>query len=232
MFAIIDYYKTMTKLPSKFSDIRDCLNDEIRSEADLIISNSKSIYLDKGQILFKQSEPALNFYYVLEGCIQLKMFRQDRYQIIDLITAENCIGLLLMTSTEQMGYPVEAQSIVKSQVLEISKDQFQSIWQKNQKLSHFVHLQIQKKLINFQNQKFFHLHKLESQVAQLFTERLCYIKNLSITRSQIAEILGVSTESIIRILSAWQKQKIILTDSQKIKILNMDSLKAKINLVP
>lgn len=48
---------------------------------------------------------------------------------------------------------------------------------------------------------------------------------LSLTRKEIAEFAGCSTENVIMTLSKWQTEKIVLIDGKKIEIKELDKLK-------
>jgi len=48
---------------------------------------------------------------------------------------------------------------------------------------------------------------------------------LSLTRKEIAEFAGCSTENVIMTLSKWQAEKIVLIDGKKIEIKDLDKLK-------
>ena len=48
---------------------------------------------------------------------------------------------------------------------------------------------------------------------------------LSLTRKEIAEFAGCSTENVIMTLSKWQAEKIVLIDGKKIEIKGLDKLK-------
>lgn len=48
---------------------------------------------------------------------------------------------------------------------------------------------------------------------------------LSLTRKEIAEFAGCSTENVIMTLSKWQTEKIVLIDGKRIEIQDMDKLK-------
>jgi CRP-like cAMP-binding protein len=48
---------------------------------------------------------------------------------------------------------------------------------------------------------------------------------LSLTRKEIAEFAGCSTENVIMTLSKWQTEKIVLIDGKKIEIKDLDKLK-------
>jgi CRP/FNR family transcriptional regulator len=49
--------------------------------------------------------------------------------------------------------------------------------------------------------------------------------HLSLTRKEIAEFAGCSTENVIMTLSKWQNEKIVTLDGKTIKIREMDKLK-------
>jgi CRP/FNR family transcriptional regulator len=54
--------------------------------------------------------------------------------------------------------------------------------------------------------------------------------NITITREEIANIVGTATETAIRILSELKREGIIALDGKKIKILNIDALIKLANL--
>ena len=47
---------------------------------------------------------------------------------------------------------------------------------------------------------------------------------LSLTRKEIAEFAGCSTENVIMTLSRWQNEKIILIEGKKFEIIDQDKL--------
>ena len=47
---------------------------------------------------------------------------------------------------------------------------------------------------------------------------------LSLTRKEIAEFAGCSTENVIMTLSRWQTEKIIIIDGKKIEIIDLEKL--------
>lgn len=50
--------------------------------------------------------------------------------------------------------------------------------------------------------------------------------DVPLTRQEIGELAGTTTESAIRTLSAWQKQKWVATQQQRITLLKLDALEA------
>ncbi|MDP4186477.1 MAG: Crp/Fnr family transcriptional regulator [Bacteroidota bacterium] len=53
----------------------------------------------------------------------------------------------------------------------------------------------------------------------------CTNFNLSLTRKEMAEFAGCSTENVIMTLSKWQNENIIQTDGKQMKIVNLEQLK-------
>ena len=49
--------------------------------------------------------------------------------------------------------------------------------------------------------------------------------NISLTREELANIVGTATESVIRLLSEFKSDKLVELNGRKIKILNTKGLK-------
>ncbi len=53
---------------------------------------------------------------------------------------------------------------------------------------------------------------------------------LPLTRKEIANTLGASVESVIRVMSEWSKQEIIETTDQQIRILKFEKIISEMEL--
>jgi len=89
---------------------------------------------------------------------------------------------------------------------------------------------------NLKNSDNFILDITNKPLKQRFSEALLYLQTIfgsdhdgmidvSLNRSDYANFLGIRTESLIRVISTFKKNKIISTKGKKIKIENYNALK-------
>jgi CRP-like cAMP-binding protein len=91
-------------------------------------------------------------------------------------------------------------------------------------------------MARFQNQKIMQRAPLQSKVAAMLLQLVAKDTTkdelevpLPLTRKEIADTLGVTAESVIRVMSEWVKKGYIVTTDQHIKILKPDLLIAQVD---
>lgn len=227
----------LTLLPNK--NIQTLQNisilDTLFSEEtqNILLRNGLYFKYPRGHILQKQNGDLTHFYIVLSGVLKLSRYMpthlnsgsNEKTHLLDLVSSANSVGIALMSGEHVMKSPVEIKCLVETEVIELSRDFFNTYWKHNHELLNYGSTQIQQRLIKFQDDICLHHRPLPERLAHLLTERIHAQKNLQLTRRDIAECLGASTETIIRILSAWTTQKLISTEKRQIHIHDLVGLR-------
>lgn len=183
----------------------------------------------KGQMVVQQGAPINDFIYVKNGLVKLfSQSGQGRDQIISLARPYDFISLLTVFSETQYQYSVSA--IEDTTVCIISLDRMKELVRENgnfalgllERMSRAADNIIKKN--NDINRK-----NLRGRIAYILlnfadTIYLNDIFELPVSRKEIAELIGMTTENVIRILSEFRKEGIIGINGKEITIANKPKL--------
>ena len=217
------------------SDIFSAASPEHMEE----IANAKqcAIY-KKGQVIFQEGAHPYGIYCINTGKVKLSHSGDDgREQIIRLVKPGDLIGYKALISNEP--YTATATVLEDSAVCFIPRDVFLQILQKDTALS-LKMMQIVTNELRRAELKITHL--AQKPVRERLAETLLTLKetygveddgetiNVTLSREEIANLVGTATESAIRLLSEFRKEKVIDLPGKKIRILQLQRLINMANL--
>lgn len=128
-------------------------------------------------------------------------------------------------------YPVNASAMEDSGVIQISRRLYIDVWQSIPDVAQRVNMQIMGRMMEFHDDKImatspvpqkiarFLLRTVDSQ-ASIHGSRI----SLRLTRKDIAERVGTTVETAIRVLSKWSQDGWIQIEDHHIDILNRAAL--------
>jgi CRP-like cAMP-binding protein len=197
---------------------------KLTNDAQIVVTHHR-------ETLFRCGEDASCFGLVLSGAYKLiKPGVGGEDTILHFSTPGDVIGAFIM-SQEHPVYPLSAISMGPSRFLKIPKENYKIFWMNDAPLIFRVQNILSSRMSALQNQKAANKFPLQQKVAMLLIELLeRQPKNgenvlaLPLTRKEIADSLGSSVESVIRIMSEWSKLGFIQTNDQQIKIINLDQI--------
>ncbi|MEI6880164.1 MAG: Crp/Fnr family transcriptional regulator [Bacteroidota bacterium] len=192
----------------------------------------------KGQYVFNEQGMPSGLFCINTGKIKLSTTGFDgKEQILSLAKEGEILGYRALISDER--YHCSAVALEDSSICIIDKSYFNSTIIKNNKLL----IEIVKKVNGDLKLAENHLVSLsQKNVRERLAEALLFIKatygcledgatlNVTLSREEIADYVGTSTESAIRLLSEFNHDKIIEIIGKKIKILNLQLLIKTANL--
>jgi len=196
-------------------------------DRQVILSQGKLVKLNRNRVLFEEGEPANRFYLLLSGSVKLIKKRNDSSNtLLDIIGPLELVAAGVMASESEKVYPVTAKAMCQTEVIELSRAHFDEHWKKHPSLYQYVLEQMAKRMKRIQDDKNVQRLHLDQKLAYYLTEKVSQIPDLRMTRQDLADAVGSSNESVIRVLSDWTKQKIISTQHQEIKIHDFERLKS------
>lgn len=200
-------------------------------QIDQLAQDGKLRVLRHREVLYRAGDEAHSFAVVVEGALKLvKSTPAGNDVIVFFATPADAVAALLM-SKEKSVYPVSVIAMGDCTVLEIPRRTYNAIWVHDapvlQKVNHilfarFGEMHEQKALVKAPLS-----HKVARQLVSLlerFAGNSETILPAPITRQEIADSVGATVESVIRIMSDWSRQGILKTSDQQIEILRMDKL--------
>ena len=204
------------------------------SKEELIrISKCKtSKKINKGEKLFKEGEILKGIYCVQDGFGRLsKLCENGKEQIIRFIVKGSLIGYRSLISEEPTNLSATASEDMF--VCFIPKDEIIKDLMMNTSFNKSIFIEMSNNLKNSDN---FILDITNKTLKQRLSETFLYLQtvfgsdkdgmiNVSLSRSDYANFIGARTESLIRLVSKFKKEKIISTKGKRIKIEDFKQLK-------
>ncbi|AIY65475.1 fumarate/nitrate reduction transcriptional regulator Fnr [Pseudoalteromonas piratica] len=206
------------------------LNSEEMGKLDDIIERKKPLH--KGDYLFEAGQPLRSIYAVRSGSFKsYTLTESGEEQITGFHLAGDIVGFDGISTMSHRSY---AQAMETAMVCEIPFTTLDDLSGKLPKLRHQV-MRMMSNEINYDQEMLLMLNKktaeerLAAFLANLstrFGERGFSKKEfrLTMTRGEIGNYLGLTVETISRLLSRFQKAEIIKVEGKFITILNTDEL--------
>ncbi len=218
------FNKNMDGLNSFFNEVKEI------SDLKTISQNKKIKTYKKKEIIFSEGNLPNYLYFLLKG--KVKTFKQHEYgkELITTLYKEgDFFGHIALL--EENAYIVSAETLEDSEIVLIPKEDFfdlihnnvnimqkfikilsDNIIEKEEQLINLAYSSVRKRVANA-------LITLVKRYQKSDTEF-----NISISREDLANIVGTATESLIRTLSDFKSEKLIDIKGSNISILNIDKL--------
>ena len=198
-------------------------------EKELIDVNSVSIEFKKGETICKRGAFASHIYFLEEGLLKVYLEERNKNLILMLSTRNNLIGLSsIFEGNNKFLYSVSTYTESKVSMIDIQV--FRQLLKQNALFSYHI--------INILNEntaqiygRFFSLtqKQLHGRLADIL---LCLANrifksntyNLPLSRSDLSDLTGMSTESVIRLLKEFKDDRLIDMNCKEIELLDIARL--------
>jgi CRP/FNR family transcriptional regulator len=186
----------------------------------------------KGQVIFSEGNRARGLYCINTGKVKLtKSGEEGKDQILHLAKSGDVMGYRALLSGDT--FSCSAVAIEDAAVCFVPRELFFGIVEKNATLSmHLMRLLSNELKVAEQ-----HLTDMaQKPVRERVAEALLFIKEAygfeadgktiaaTLTREEIAGIVGTATETAIRVLTDFRQEALIETQGRKIAVLNLPKL--------
>ena len=191
----------------------------------------------KGSIIYREGSRLTGFYCVTKGIVKiLKTGIDGKEQIIRFAKRGEIIAYRSLLSEESAC--TTAKVIEEAVLCHVSYQTLQFLIQSNWQFSHHM-LQIVCKELREANDYITDI--AQKTVRERLAEVLLLLKEsfeldnantlqISLTREELANMVGTATESVIRLLSEFKQDKLIDLQGRKIKLLDIKALTRAANL--
>jgi CRP/FNR family transcriptional regulator len=223
-----------TKLACESNFFDGISPDEIRT----LNEYSNLITMSKGEVIFKEGETPTGLYSIVKG--KIKVYRtgaEGKEQIVRLSNKGDLVGYRAMIGDDE--YRNGAACLEETRLCFIPKDIVMRVVDNNTILhKRIIHLLSED--LRFAEQKIKEL--AQKPVRERVADALLQLKdkygyekdestiNISMSREELANLVGTATETLIRILSDFKKDRIIDLEHRKIKILSLTNLEKTAHL--
>lgn len=203
-----------------FAELDERARQELRAMA-------RPVFYDKGELIFQEGEPAFGFYVICTGKVKLaKHSPQGKKQILKLLGPGEMLGEKTMFDREV--YTAYAQTLEPTKMNFYQREPFISFLERHSHVALKIIEKLSREIKAFQdrlietsyegsNERLARLLLMMAQVYGVAEERGIYV-GVDLSRSELAELAGISTETAIRTLSYFKEQGYIELDGPKVYI--------------
>jgi CRP/FNR family transcriptional regulator len=223
-----------THIPS----CNECNNDSklfcnlSQKEKEELSSGKGNNFYKKGQSIFYEGNQSHGLFCIYKGKVKLsKLGENGKEQVVRLAKAGDVLGYRALFSNEP--YQATATAIEDSYICHLASDTFLDLLKSNSKLS----WEAMKLLSQDLKQAERHLINItQKTVKERISETLLILYktfgtlddgetlDITLTRSEISDIAGTTTETTIRTLAQLKKEGIIVLKGKSISIPNLNKL--------
>ncbi|GDX48456.1 Crp/Fnr family transcriptional regulator [Bacteroidota bacterium] len=228
-------YPTCQFCSSREASVFCDLNHEDLEEINM---NKGANHYKKGQVIFEEGFRPQGIFCINEGKIKIaKRGDRGKEQIIRLAKDGDIIGYRALISGEN--YSASAYALEDSIVCMIPRQQFTETMQRNPALTHKL-IYLLTHDLKLAEHKITEL--AQKPVRERLAESLIMLKqtygfekdnktlNVVLSREDFANLVGTATETVIRLLSDFNSEKLIQLDGKKISLLNVPKLLSLANI--
>ncbi|MDP2599121.1 MAG: Crp/Fnr family transcriptional regulator [Deltaproteobacteria bacterium] len=213
---------------------------DLSAEHLLEIDKAKTTnHYKRQQIIFYEGNQPYGLYCICSGKIKVfKVDEQGHQQIVRLAGPGDILGYRCLLSNEP--YSATAESLEDADVCFMDKNTFFHVLETHPATAFNVMSRLAQDLGQAEKQVVNIVHKnIRERLAELL---LVFEKkygkkvqngvrlNISLTREELAELIGTTQESVIRLISEFKQDGLIAVDGRIITILNHDRLIETANL--
>lgn len=215
----------MSDIIAEFSPWLDSLTEE---QIAKISDNQVKLNYNKGEILCKQGAFASHLIFVTEGLVKIYKEHNDKNLILKLVKPGEFIGLSSLYNKGTFNYT--AASIDSSKVYSISADIIKTLVKENPDFAERIIAQS-----NIYTAQYFEriISLTQKQLHGRIADAILHLArdiykadkfNMLLTRRDLAEFCGMSTESAIRILKEFHNDKIVNIEGKNLDIISYQLL--------
>jgi CRP-like cAMP-binding protein len=205
----------------------------LNKEEVVKLANSKTTHvIKKGESIFEEGEITNGVYCVKDGVGKLsKLSANGKDQIIKLVKSGELLGKRSMISNEPAN--LSAKAVADMAVCFIPKSEIIDFFNNNNQFSMNLMQSICEDLKESENDK---IALVQKTVKQRLAETLLFLHDsfgentdqtlkVQLSREELAGMIGTATESCIRLLSDFNKLKLIELVGKKIVLKDVKALK-------
>jgi len=179
----------------------------------------------KGQAVFADGDLPRAVYLLKSGLVKaVKYSRREEPVVMEIIVPGGLFGMIAVM--DRKPYPVSAVCIRDSEAYEIPADFFEEILKAHPDFSRAVYAEVGEHLRQS--------HALRAMTRESAPRRIAHIlhllsqsmgKELPLRREDVAEMSGVTPETVIRALAEFRRKKMIASGWKRITVLKPEKLK-------
>ena len=198
-------------------------------ETEILNDNRIQLSFKKGEIINKQGAFASNIFFIIKGIVKSYIEISNKNLILSILPAGSLIGLPSLSVDNVFHY--SSKALIETDIYSYDITSFKKMMQQNALFATEIVDIVNSNMVLIYD-RFFSLtqKQLHGRLADII---LCLSYKiykstsfeLCMSRRDLAELTGMSTESAIRILKDFKDDKIIDITGKRLDIIQLDKLK-------
>lgn len=187
---------------------------------------------DKGETIFSEGDPSARIHFIYAGRVKIVKAAGTRDVILEILGIGEPLGAVAVF--ERRPFPASAIAIEPSGILSIEEDAFFQLLDRRPDMVRSLLSGLTMRLMMLNKRLADMTGSVESRAARLFitlAERLgkqgqqeTFIP-LGLSRQELADLLGTTLETTIRLMSRWQKENVVLTTKEGFEVPSLQRLR-------
>jgi CRP-like cAMP-binding protein len=189
---------------------------------------------EEGETIFHEGDPAVWFHFVLGGRVKIVKATPDgRDVILEIFGPGDPVGVL--ATYEERAFPAAAVALEATTLLSLPRQEFFLLLAANPMLARGLLVGLTRRMMELTRKLSERSSRVEYRIARLFlalADRLGrpegngILVPVNLSRLEIAELVGTTQETAIRVMSRWNKEHLVLTDEGTFRIPDRHRLEA------
>lgn len=174
---------------------------------------------DKNETIFREGDPAERIHLIAKGRVKIVKAAGSRDVIIELLGDGEPVGAVAVF--ERRAFPASAIAIEPTTILSIPEREFFALVERRPEMTRRLLAGLTMRLMAVNKRIADMTGSSESRTARLFVtlaDRVGVARGeatfvpLPLSRQEIADLIGTTLETAIRLMSRWQKDEIVITE--------------------
>lgn len=187
---------------------------------------------EKGDVIFREGDPADRIHFIYAGRVKIVKAAGTRDIIIEILEAGEPVGAV--AAFQRRSFPASAIAIEPSGILSIPERDFFRLLERRPEMTRHLLAGLTMRLMAVNKRIADMTGTIERRAARLFltlAERMGGGSDenvtiaLALSRQDVADLLGTTPESAIRLMSRWQKETLVLTERDGFVIPRVEALR-------
>lgn len=206
--------------------------DEIKTLNDLknfFDDNGELFQFQQDEVIYREGQNSNSIFLIISGVVKCYKFdEQGKELTIALYKEDDLFGYT--SFIQNISYQETAMAIKNTELVGISKDQFKNLLDNNHKVTFELIQLLTDDLKDVKDQllqmAYSSVNKKTATAILKFAEKLNRKPDdpIKISRSDLANVAGIATETFIRTMSNFKKEGLIEIEGRNIKILDIQKL--------
>lgn len=181
---------------------------------------------EKGDQIFGEGDPADRIHFLFVGKVKIVKASRDRDLILEILGPGEPVGAVAVF--ERRPFPATAVALEPSGIVSIPERPFFELIESRPEITRRLLAGLTSRLMSLNRRLADMTGSVEYRAARLFAmlaERIgeketdgAVFLPLPLSRQEIADLVGTTIETAIRVMSRWQKDGVVETDKQGFRI--------------